>query len=137
MIKKYCEYCGASLNEHKHSLSKALVQGLIKLSETENPINIKELNLTRNQWDNFQKLRYWDLVSKHQTPEGKRVGGTWFITDRGTRFLNGNLAVSKSVWTYRGERVRFEGDGIEVTDVIEGYRHRRDYAEDMTAHEDA
>ena len=130
-----CPYCDAKLVEYKHNLSEALVTGLSKLYETGGKVNLKELGLTRNQWDNFQKLRYWDLVKKSVDEDGKRLSGVWEILPAGVEFLQGKRSVQKWVWTYRGERVRFEGDTVAVHDVLDGYKAREDYAHEAKHHE--
>jgi hypothetical protein len=107
MAKKTCEHCGASMVEYKHGLSVGLVTGLIKIAKVKNPINIKQLGLTRNQWDNFQKLKYWDLVDpgKRREVEGRCLGDH----QEGSRFRQGRdldtqerLDVPRSVLEVRG-----------------------------------
>src|SRR3990172_2942221 len=93
--KKTCPTCGASMVEHKHGLSRALVEGLDRLAKRGKPINLKHLELTRNQWDNFQKLRYWDLVAKHDDGKGGRKGGVWKMTSKGLDFLAGRIRIPR------------------------------------------
>lgn len=130
MAKKTCHECGASMVEYRHSLSSILVQVLEKLHQYGGAANLKELGLDRNEWDNFQKLRYWDLVDKlHMS--GKRVQGSWFITQRGKEFLLGNLKVNLVAITYRGKTVRFEGKEVIFSQILDGsYKQRREYEED-------
>jgi hypothetical protein len=127
--KKSCPHCGASMVEYRHGLSKALVEGLVRLHKQGKPVNLSVLELTRNQWDNFQKLRYWDLVAHYTDKEGIRKGGVWTITQKGLDFVQGRIRIPRSVWTYRGERVRYEGKEIAIWNVHEGYGYMADYAE--------
>lgn len=128
--KAVCPHCGAAMVEHKHSLSKGLVEGLRKLHLRGGPVNIKHLQLTRNQWDNFYKLRYWGLAEKHFDAEGNREAGVWKVTQKGHGFMEGSVSVAKTVWSYRGEFRRFDGREVFVGDIDEGYRERPDYARD-------
>ena len=133
--KKICECCGAKIVEYRHSFSEALAICLYKLYEANAVVNIKELGLTRNQWDNFQKLRYWDLVVKATDENGKRIGGCWAITSSGIAFIEKGTSITKSVWTYRGETVRFEGDTCFFKDKHSiGYTQRETYAEEAVVH---
>ena len=133
--KKICECCGAKIVEYRHSFSEALAICLYKLYEANAVVNIKELGLTRNQWDNFQKLRYWDLVVKATDENGKRIGGCWAITSSGIAFIEKGTSITKSVWTYRGETVRFEGDTCFFKDKHPiGYTQRETYAEEAVVH---
>jgi len=120
--------------EYKHGLSEGLLRGLEKIGRAgvDKPINLKELALTRNQWDNFQKLRYWGLVV--QSSSGKLKSGIWAITQTGMDFLRGKVSRSKSVWTYRGEFRRFEGDPVFIQSIIEGYKFQEDYYEESIPH---
>ncbi len=134
MKKRVCEYCGANMVEYKHSLSKALVIGLSRIYDHGKPVNLKRLKLTRSQWDNFQKLRYWDLVEQWVDTKGKRKSGFWRITKIGKDFVTCKKKVMKSVWTYRGETVRFDGKMIDISDVDVNYKTRPEYAMEAVVH---
>lgn len=124
-----CPMCGASTLEHRHAMSIPLVQGLIKLAEAGGgPINLRELELTRNQWDNFQKLRYFVLV-RQVSVEGKRQRGVWEITEGGRAFLTGRVTCPRVVWTFRGKPTRSSEETVRVGDVLPGYQQREDWAQ--------
>jgi len=131
ILKSECPTCGAKTVKYKHTLNQNLVKALDRFYESEPPINLKVVGFTRNQWDNFQKLRYWELVTKHYV-DGKRIGGVWNITDQGKRFLQGILAVPRRVVTYRGDRESYEGELVKAKDLWGdfNYRKREDYAAD-------
>lgn len=133
---KLCDHCGAKMVEYKHSFSKALAIGLYKLYQSGAvSINLKHLGLTRNQWDNFQKLRYWDLVNQTHRPDGTRLNGEWNITQLGINFIERGIGIRKSVWTYRGEPLRYEGDTCFFNSVHETeYKKREQYAKEAIAH---
>lgn len=131
-----CGHCGAKMVEYKHSFSKALAVGLYKLYQSgATPINLKHLGLTRNQWDNFQKLRYWGLVAPSHRPDGSRLNGEWNITPVGIAFIEQGTSIKKSVWTYRGDPVRLEGDTCFFNSVHDAeYKKRPQYAAEAVAH---
>lgn len=129
--REICSSCGQPKPlEHKHGFSEALAIGLKRLIEAGKPINIKELGLTRNQWDNFQKLRYWDLVQKSHDSNGKRIGGCWNVTAQGLEFYSGKKSIHRHVYTVMGERTKFSGDLISFVDVHDPYKKRPEYARD-------
>jgi hypothetical protein len=129
-----CPYCGAKMVEYRHRLNDPLVTSLARLRQAGGgPISLKALGLTRNQWDNFQKLRYFDLV-RQVWVDGSRKRGIWEITNSGRAFLDGRLAVHRSVWTYRGERVRWDGELVTVMAVAGGYQFREEWAEEAQPH---
>lgn len=121
-----CPHCGSSTLEHRHSLTKGLVGALVQFAKTAstNPINLKEAGLTRNQWDNFQKLKYWGLVEQHGN-------GVWQITKAGQQFLLGHLRQHKSVWTYRGDPIEWQGPMVKADEVMQiaepVYQQRGDF----------
>lgn len=133
--KKHCIHCGASMLEHRHNISIAMVRGLSLLAQFDEAINIKILGLTRNQWDNFQKLRYWDLVKKSYDVEGNRRGGHWECTVKGRDFLAGKIKVPKALWTYRGAFIREEKEMVYVFEIDQGYKIRDEYAAEAVASE--
>ena len=118
-----CPFCQAKMVEYKHTLNKGLCVGLTRLAAVGGEANLKELGLTRNQWDNFQKLRYWDLVTKQVDEAGNRVGGTWVITEKGLDFLGGMIRVPRKVVTYRGERVEYleETDAVSIHSLLDDF----------------
>lgn len=115
--------------EYCHSLSAPMVQGLKRLLMAGGKANLKTLNLERNVWDNFQKLRYFNLVVRSTKDNGLRDNGVWEVTELGRNFLSGEATVPARVWTYRGEFRRVEGDLVKVSDLLPTeYQHREDYA---------
>lgn len=119
-----CDECG-HVNEgpkYRHTLATHHVVALDRLeAEGGGPLKLDSLNLTRNQWDNFQKLRYFELV---RSP--KR--GLWEITDLGRAWLAGAVQVPHRAWTCDGERIGYESRLVYVTDVLPGYAKAHHYA---------
>jgi len=130
-----CPHCGAKMVEYRHVLNAPLADALTRLRDHGGPVNIKNLDLTREQWTNFQKLRYWGLVRKTCDAKGKRVGGTWEITRKGLDFIKGCTAVPRTMWTYRGEPVRGDDGEVFIHHLVEGYALREDYADTAQAKE--
>ena len=88
------------------------------------------MNLTRNQWDNFQKLKYWNLVEQIEK-DGKKKQGIWQITQDGRLFIEGKIKIRKKVWTYRGVVKEYDGEELMITDIVgRYYRKREDYADE-------
>ena len=129
-----CPTCGAKIVRYRHTMNKALVTGLATLAAAGGEASLADLGLTRNQVDNFQKLRYWGLVEKVHREDGTRVAGVWRVTREGYAFLSGRR-VYRAVWTYRGEfECADDEDGFRVPtvaarDVSPFYVQRAEYAE--------
>ena len=119
-----CPCCSAKLVTYRHSLNKALVVGLRRLALAGGKANLGELGLTRNQWDNFQKLRYFGLVEK---VTGQK--GCWRVTAKGHDWLSGRVKVHKTAITFKGETVGLDGDHVQPGEVDDEYQQREHYAQ--------
>lgn len=124
-----CPCCASKLVRYRHSLNVALLTGLRALADAGGEQNLKELGLTRNQWDNFQKLRYWGLVEQVEV-DGIHKRGVWRMTRRGYDWLAGDLKLPKTAITFRGKTVAMDGDRVSPDDICELYDKREDYARD-------
>jgi hypothetical protein len=128
-----CPTCGAKIVRYRHTMNRGLVGGLVALAEAGGEASLADLGLTRNQVDNFQKLRYWGLVEKVHRDDGTRVAGVWRVTREGYKFLAGGR-VYRAVWTYRGEfECADDEDGwrvptVSARSVAPGYQYREEYA---------
>jgi len=129
---KRCPHCEAKMVSYRHVFNKGLASSLFELYESGGgPISLRNLRLTRTQWTNFQKLRYWDLVIK------TGVDGEWKITEKANEFITMGTALPKWVWTYRGQTDKFDGDTCFFNDVHEPkYDRKEDYVRNSRPHND-
>ena len=132
-IVKKCPHCDAKMVEYRHTFNKGLANSLYELFAVGGgPVSLRSLRLTRIQWTNFQKLRYWGLV------ERTKIDGEWKLTGKGYRFIVAGTSIQKWVWTYRGETVRFDGDTCFFTSVHEPkVEKKEDYVANATPHQGA
>lgn len=134
--KERCEHCGAAVVKYRHSLNAGMVKGLILLDQSGGSSLFKDLKLTFNQKNNFQKLRYWHLIEKKGSKKSE-----WSITAKGLGFLKGQVAVPKRVSTYRGNPLVADIDtGVEMVTIEEVladhvYWYREDYLKNRVAWE--
>lgn len=108
--------------ERRESLTKGLATSLLIFarSYTGKPLKLQDVPLTKNQYSNFQKLRYFELVDNPDT-------GMWTITDKGWYFLHGG-PVSKHVTVDMNQTVGFSDTKVTI-DTLTGayYQKRHDY----------
>lgn len=100
-----------------HVINKPMVSALRQLvdwyEETGKPANLqKNLNLTKNQYNNFQKLQYFDVVLR--TEKG------WFPTSRGISFIYGQALTPSRVITIDGEVLPVNHPAWETTKLKPG-----------------
>lgn len=97
-----CPHCQAKIIKYTHSLrSGTLVMIFVKfvkllLDKTWGEANPAKHGFTTNEYNNFQKLRYWNLIEK-----GKE-SGNWKITDQGWDFFFEENSIPIEAITYRG-----------------------------------
>jgi len=124
---KKCPCCGASMKMHWHSLSQGLVNTLIKFRKEVlkkqkvqfNRIHIpKDVVFSKNEYNNFQKLRYFGLVAKYRNENGDREAGYWLLTRNGNRFCKGMIEMPKKVQTFRNKIVDKSELRVSVLDVL-------------------
>lgn len=128
-----CPHCGGKMVEYRHHLSTPLVLALRRLLVAgRGPVHLGELDLTYSQRCNFQKLRYFGLVDY---ADPNRRSGRWRVTDAGVRFVRGETECYESVWTFRGERVRWDGERIRLRDVVADYETREEWAAESAPRE--
>jgi hypothetical protein len=129
-IAERCPHCDAKMVEYRHVFNKGLAQGLYELfAAGGGPINLRSLKLTRTQWTNFQKLRYWGLAAR------TKEDGGWALTTKGFDFITQGTVISKWVYTYRGATVRFEGKNCVFDEVHPAnYDKKLDYVATATPH---
>ncbi len=109
MMMLRCPHCQAKMIEHSHTLNPSLAIALKKLIMHKKPAALSELDLTNNQYTNFQKLKYWGFV--------KNENGKWTALDRAIEFFM-NSPVPKYVYTYRGEVKRTSEETMESLNVF-------------------
>jgi hypothetical protein len=109
--------------QHTHCFSTALGSMVIAIAEKFGPgapFHLqKDLNLTNNQYNNFQKLKYWGLVEKVYV-DGKREGGYWRFTDKATDLLNGG-SVSRQVTTFNNEVQSRSQEMVRLSETTGNY----------------
>jgi len=115
--EEYCTCCGASMKSYHHALSSGLVSALIKSikfvqEDNKNLFHLQNdlTSLTKNEYNNFQKLRFHGLVAKTDK------AGYWLITKRGGMFLRGEMAVPKTVQTFRNEVIGHSEETVTIRD---------------------
>lgn len=120
-----CPHCGAKMQDYWQRLSPGLVNTLVKfrqaiLVKKENKVHVpNEVVFTKNEYNNFQKLRYHGLVAKVKDKEGNRVSAYWLITRRGNQFCKGEITVPEKVKTYRNKITEYGQRKVNIGHVLD------------------
>mgnify|MGYP003627574068 CR=1 FL=1 len=120
-----CPHCGASMEKRPHRVSKGLVQSLVKFKVKvceldRNSLHLQtDLDFTKSQFTNFQKLRYHGLIAKCYDKETKvRQSGYWLLTRRGNSFLKGEISIPIRVLTFRNRIVEKDENKVSVKHIL-------------------
>ena len=135
---KHCETCGHVTRLYAHTINKPLVSALAQAYKFGKDFNLqKDLSLTKNQYNNFQKLQYFGLISKH------RGTTQWHVTLLGENFILGRVPICNKAFTFGKEIVPVDEveiitgvtpvhSNVFVSDVLKSdYKKLQDYLTEL------
>ena len=109
--------------KHKHSFTVPLANILFTIAwqfKAGEPFHLqKDFDFTNNQYNNFQKLKYWGFAIKY-FENGKRKGGYWYLTSTVEMFFNGDK-IPKWVKTFNNMVLEVSEEMITLHDVVGEY----------------
>ena len=121
--KELCPTCQRPYMKNKHTFSKSLAQILLKVAHHwREGIGFhlqKDLELTSNQYANFQKLRYWRLVDYHYENH-KHKGGYWHLTHNAQYALDGH-PIHKTITTFNNKVIDVSQETVILKHVLGFY----------------
>lgn len=113
--------------QRTESLTKGLVTALVEFNKhwSGTPLHLQSVPLTKNQYNNFQKLQYHGLVEHIRT-------GYWSITANGALFLDGHIAMPKSVTIDDGQVIDRSSQKVTLSKLLSSnpghsFAKRQDY----------
>lgn len=131
VIKEVCQHCGQSIMQHKHGLSRSLCDILMIIAQKHTAgvafHPVRDVNLDKFQYTNFQKLRYFGLIVKVKDDE-KRAAGFWALTGLAAAFLRGK-AIPKWKKTFNNRVVEASEELIRLEEVIGSFELPEQWAE--------
>lgn len=116
---KNCPTCGARTVRYRFRLNKGLATALAELYRASlgsqgRPTQLGSLPISKAQYSNFPKLRYWDLAQSD-------ARGKWAITPNGVAFVEGRGFARPVAHTDRGCVVERTGEPVTINDFLPGY----------------
>jgi hypothetical protein len=125
-----CPVCDQRVKEHRLTISSGTAHQLIEIyrrfgTDWFHLADFMLEDTSRSRATN--QLRHWGIIETDgdRDDEGRR-SGIWRITERGERFVRGDLRVPKYVYVYNGEVVGKEkSTRISIEDAL---RQKFDYA---------
>ena len=112
-----CKTCGAKLLGRWEYITKGQINTLTKFIKAvklhnRNSIHLQDdIELTKNEYNNFQKLRYNGLVA-HAFDTG-----CWLITRRGANFLRREIDLPKGVLIFRNRIQKYHTTKVTIESI--------------------
>lgn len=133
-----CTTCGSRLTGRWERLTPGLCKTLIKFytaicRKQLNQVHLQnECDLTKSEYTNFQKLRYFGLVAKIADKPGY-----WLITRRGRDFLRESKEIPGKVLIFQNHIQERGSETVSIADVLRAENRywlmRDDFLGDVTA----
>lgn len=114
-----CGACGSTLTGRWEKITPGLCRALIKFytgicAKQKNELHLqKECDLTKSEYTNFQKLRYFALAVKF-----KDKPGSWLITSRGRDFIRNYERIPKKVFIFQNKIQERSEERVSIADVL-------------------
>lgn len=125
-----CPCCGRKVQLYKHSLTSGMARTLIymnRITEIENPpggfVKVQEVFAKRYGANatamGYSLLKWWGLLIMQDNDDPTRRGtGYWCITDKGKRFVHGDLTVPAQVFIYDNKRQGFSEEHVTIKEAL-------------------
>ena len=131
--KEYCPHCHQAIMQNKQLFSKALGDILLTVAclfPAGKEFHLRyNMDLTKSQYCNFQKLRYWGLIKKSYNPDGSRHGGYWELTSLVRYFIHGSR-IPRVKYTFNNKVVSAsDDDQITLSEAVGSYEIPSQWAE--------
>lgn len=120
MTVQRCTECGHALGGRWETLTRGGVNSLIRFYRTIGASGgdahlQNDVTLTKSEYTNFYRLKYWDLVEA-------TGGGRYKMTAFGVRFLAGRARIRKALYVMNNrvyfDRVHPENEFVTVHDIM-------------------
>ena len=123
-IKEICPVCGQPLpKEYSHNFNQLLLQDLQYLNDIGGSATLKAISetypdMTKSEYNNFQKLRHFGLVTN--------TNRVYDLTDAGKAFLAGTGTCPRYVKTVKN-KVTEKGPEMYISDCLSPVQKREDW----------
>lgn len=117
---------------YKHSLTPGLIVILTKFGEAvarngRNKVHLQwdmkgDLELTKSEYNNAQKLRYFGLIAHYKNDMGMREAGYWLLTRNGAKFLKNQLPIPRTVSTLNNTVVERDIALVFISNIWAEYK---------------
>ena len=119
-----CPLCKETHRVYERPLNNAMVGALVFLGRVRRDEGDKWVHVSSEApkqlvaSSEHSKLRYWDLIEPQPPDEDSKNRGMWRITDKGMRFLNGQISVPESILLLNGDLVGYGTETVTFKDKV-------------------
>ena len=114
-----CPCCGQFVKLYKRKLNSGMASTLIRIYRDNQQAWTHVKNFLReNKYQNshdWTRLKDWGLLEEQENTETtKKTSGTWRITDRGVKFIMGQIAVPSHIFIYNNSLQGYSNTEINI-----------------------
>lgn len=127
-----CPCCGQFAKVYKRLFNKTMARGLLWLAQYSKSTNETWIETQEhaprwlvNKGGTLATMAHWGLIEQDEVRphEDKRASGRWRLTEKGERFVNGQVAIPKHVYLYNGEIVSFSDEMFLIQEAIDPFSY--------------
>lgn len=122
-----CDCCHQSVKKYPRTIHSTMAFMLTRLYryDQENPGGYAHVGtlMVKGQTatSDFSKLKFWGLVVEHGKDEEdstRRTSGEWAITDKGRKFVRGEITVPKIIYMFNKKAHGTDGGEVGIRDCL-------------------
>lgn len=121
-----CPCCTQFVKLYRHRLNSQMAKTLIEIyniSSEENREWIHVLNEIKPSNRMYSLMRFWDLIvaaeyDQVNSYEDKKASGYWKITERGEKFVNNEINISKYVYLFNNRKYSISEETISIHEAL-------------------
>lgn len=114
----HCPCCEQHVQMYRRKLHRGMALQLIEFVRKYKAAHGRWVRAPRPSGD-FGKLEFWGLIEPRiNTKRSTRTSGYWRPTDKGLRFVRGEIAVDAFALIYNNRIQGFEGPTVTISDCL-------------------
>lgn len=115
-----CPCCGQNARVYERSIYSTMARDLIKMYRAAETSWAHVPSTINARGGDLLKMRYWHLLEGQEAvrDDGSSRNGSWRITDKGVRYLLGQISVPKTARVYNDRCLELKGSPVTIYDAL-------------------
>ena len=122
-----CPCCGQFVKRYKRNITSTMAYGLIILyrdHKVGDLVHVEtflfEKSAITGSRGNIALAKYWGLLNPvtDKRDDGSKRNGYYYLTEKGRKFVAGEISVQKYVYMFNDKFLGYFGDEIKIVDAL-------------------